>query len=229
MKIFIAEDETDISKNLEYNFKKEGFQTESCGDGKQSLKKILASPPDLLILDIMLPGMDGISICRSLRQNDKTKNLPIIMLTARSSEIDKIIGLENGADDYVTKPFSPAELTARVKALIRRCDKKNEPQKNKITYKDLELDLEKIKLSFKNKEIKLTAKEFLILKELILNKEKVISRDSLLEKIWGCTTASAFDTRTVDVHIMNLRKKLGKYGDKIHTLKNFGYSWRESD
>lgn len=227
MRIFIAEDEPDILRTIEYNLRREGFEIESSPYGDIALEKITAAPPDLAILDIMLPGLDGLSICRALRNNRNTKSVPVIMLTARDSEVDKITGLENGADDYITKPFSVRELVARVNALLRRC-RQTAPTSARIKRGDIELDCEAVKVTMGKKEIRLTAKEFFILRELLENPEKVISREKLLEKIWDTGEAAGLDSRTVDVHIMNLRKKLGKAGSKIVTVKNFGYSWREN-
>lgn len=227
MRIFIVEDEPDILRAIEYNLRKEGFETESASDGNIAMEKIIAKPPDLAILDIMLPGLDGISLCKTLRASKKTANLPIIMLTARSLEIDKITGLESGADDYITKPFSIKELIARIRTVLRRT-RINSDSQEKLKSEDLEIDVEKVTVKVKNKNIKLTASEFIILKELLKNKNKVLSRESILEKIWKTEDSSNIETRTVDVHIMNLRRKLGKAAEPLETVKNFGYSWREN-
>lgn len=225
MRIFIAEDEPDILHTLQYNLRKEGFEIDSSTDGTKALEKLLTSLPDLAILDIMLPGIDGLSLCRAIRARRETSSIPIIMLTARDSEIDKITGLENGADDYVTKPFSIRELIARIKALLRRYKAAQPPAI--IKSGEIEMDTEAVKVTAGKKEIRLTAKEFFIFREMLENKGKVISREALLGKIWDTGEASELDTRTVDVHVMNLRKKLGKAGSRIVTVKNFGYSWRE--
>ncbi len=227
MRILIAEDEIDILRTLEYNLRREGFEVESFTDGAAALERILYSKPDLAVLDIMLPGLDGLSICRAVRANEAAASMPVIMLTARASEIDKITGLENGADDYITKPFSVRELIARIRAILRRSAVRVKTA-SVIKSGDIELDNEAVKVTVGRKEIKLTAKEFFILRELLENKEKVVSREALLEKIWDIGEASGLDTRTVDVHIMNLRKKLGKTGARIATVKNFGYCWREN-
>jgi len=227
MRIFIVEDEPDILRAIEYNLRKEGFETESANDGNIAMEKIIARPPDLAILDVMLPGLDGITLCKALRASKKTSTIPIIMLTARTLEIDKVTGLESGADDYITKPFSIMELIARIRAILRRT-RVNSDSDEKLKSEDLELDIEKVTVKVKNKNIKLTAIEFIILKELLKNKNKVLSRESILEKIWKTEDSSNIETRTVDVHIMNLRKKLGKAAEHLETVKNFGYSWREN-
>jgi phosphate regulon transcriptional regulator PhoB len=227
-KILVVEDEKDIVKMLDYNLKKEGFRTISAHDGEDALDLANREHPDLIILDLMLPGMDGLEVCKTLKKNTKTTSTPIIMLTAKSQESDKIVGLELGADDYVTKPFSPRELIARVKAVLRRIKEKDKlPEVLKIG--DLSIDFSKISVAIKGKVVELTAKEFELLKTLINAKGRVLSRDYLLDTIWGFDNAIEIQTRTVDVHIRTLRKKLKNEAGRIITVKNYGYRFEYED
>lgn len=226
--ILIVEDEKDIVKMLEYNLKKEGFKTLSVRNGEDAVKTATKDHPDLIILDLMLPGMDGLEVCKALKRDSKTALIPIIMLTAKSQESDKVVGLELGADDYMTKPFSPRELIARIKAVLRRGKEKDKlPEVLKIG--DLTIDLAKIAVTVKNKPVELTAKEFELLKTLIKAKGRVLSRDYLLDNIWGIDQAIEIETRTVDVHIRTLRKKLKSAAKYIVTVKNYGYRFEEEE
>jgi len=221
-KILIVEDEKDIVKMLEYNLKKEGFQVISSRDGEEALDMAVRDNPDLVILDLMLPGLDGLEVCKILKKEAKTAQIPIIMLTAKSQESDKVVGLELGADDYVTKPFSPRELAARIKAVLRRVhDKDKLPEAYRSG--DLAIDFAKITVSVKDKPVELTAKEFELLKTLVKAKGRMLSRDFLLDNIWGYDHAMEIQTRTVDVHIRTLRKKLKSEAKRIITVKNYGY------
>jgi two-component system alkaline phosphatase synthesis response regulator PhoP len=226
--ILIVEDEKDIVKMLDYNLKKEGFKTLSAHDGEDALDLASKDTPDLIILDLMLPGMDGLEVCKTLKKENRTASIPIIMLTAKSQESDKIVGLELGADDYVTKPFSPRELIARIKAVLRRANDKDKLQEI-LKMGDLIIDLSKIIVSVKNKPIELTAKEFELLKTLAKAKGRVLSRDYLLDTIWGFDNAVEIQTRTVDVHIRTLRKKLKSEANRIVTVKNYGYRFEYED
>ena len=226
--ILIVEDEKDIIKMLEYNLKKEGFKTLSARSGEDALDSANRDHPDLVILDLMLPGMDGLEVCKNLKGNTKTASIPVIMLTAKSQESDKIVGLELGADDYMTKPFSPRELIARIKAVLRRVKEKDKlPEVLKVG--DLIIDLSKITVAVKDKPVELTAKEFELLKTLIKVKGRVLSRDYLLDNIWGFDHAMEIQTRTVDVHIRTLRKKLKGESKRIITVKNYGYRFEYED
>jgi len=227
-KILIVEDEKDIAKMLEYNLQKEGFKTSVVRDGEDALCAAKQGHPDLILLDLMLPGMDGLEVCKTLKGEARTASIPIIMLTAKSRESDKIVGLELGADDYVTKPFSPRELMARIKAVLRRVKEKGKlPEVLKIG--DLTVDFAKIKAAVKDRAVELTAKEFELLKTLIGAKGRVLSRDSLLDTIWGFDHAMEIQTRTVDVHIRTLRKKLKSESKRILTVKNYGYRFEYED
>ncbi len=227
-KILIVEDEKDIIKMLEYNLKKEGYRILSARDGEDALDLAIKELPDLVILDLMLPGMDGLEVCKELKKEMKTAPIPVIMLTAKSQESDKVLGLELGADDYITKPFSPRELIARIKAVLRRTKEKDKlPEVLKIG--ELMIDFSKISVTVKGKVAELTSKEFELLKTLIKVKGRVLSRDYLLDTIWGFDHAVEIQTRTVDVHIRTLRKKLKSEASRIITVKNYGYRFEQED
>lgn len=221
-KIFIVDDEKDIVKMVDYNLKKEGYRTICLYDGDEVLDSAKREIPNLIILDLMLPGIDGLEVCKRLKKEQKTSHIPIIMLTAKAHEADKVVGLEIGADDYVTKPFSPRELIARVKAVLRRSQEKEKlPEVLKIG--DLTVDFSKIEVYVKDKPVELASKEFELLKALIQAKGRVLSRDYLLNNIWSFDRAMEIQTRTVDVHIRTLRKKLKQAAKHIVTVKNYGY------
>lgn len=218
----IIEDEPDIVRMLEYNLKKEGFRIVCASGGEEALRRAERERPDIILLDLMLPEIDGLEVCRRLRQSPETSGIPVIMLTAKSRETDKIVGLELGADDYITKPFSVAELIARVKAVLRRLhDKEKLPDVFKAG--NLAIDFSKIKVSIGNKQLELTAKEFELLSAMVKAKGRVLSRDYLLDNIWGFDNAVEIQSRTVDVHIQTLRKKLKQEAKRIVTVKNYGY------
>ena len=226
--ILIVEDEKDIAKMLEYNLKKEGFKTLSTRNGEDALEAAHKDRPDLIVLDLMLPGMDGLEVCKTLKGERKTAAIPIIMLTAKSQESDKVIGLELGADDYMTKPFSPRELIARIKAVLRRVKEKDKLPEV-LNAGDLSIDFSKIAVTLKGKPVELTSKEFELLKALLKAKGRVLSRDHLLDTIWGLDRAMEIQTRTVDVHIRTLRKKLKTAAKYIVTVKNYGYRFEEEE
>ncbi|MDD5255687.1 MAG: response regulator transcription factor [Candidatus Omnitrophica bacterium] len=221
-KILIVDDEKDIVKMVDYNLKKEGFRTLGAYDGEDALDMAVREHPDLIVLDLMLPVMDGLEVCRSLKKEAKTSGIPIIMLTAKTQEADKVVGLEMGADDYITKPFSPRELIARVKAVLRRSQEK-EKAPQLIEAGDLAIDFSKIAVTVKGKPVELTSKEFELLATLVKAKGRVLSRDYLLDSIWGYDHAVEIQTRTIDVHIRTLRKKLKTAAKYIITVKNYGY------
>lgn len=222
--ILIIEDDKDIAELIEFNLKKEGFGSYKAFDGKAGLKKAAEGLPDLIILDLMLPKLDGIEVCKTLKQDRKSADIPIIMLTAKSAEVDRILGIEIGADDYLTKPFSVRELIARIKRILKRVGK-NEPAGGKIIkFPGLEIDIEKHEVIASGKKVKLTAKEFSLLQYLAENQGRVISRERLLDTVWGIEVA--IETRTVDAHVKRLRKKLGPIAAKyITTLIGVGYKF----
>ena len=223
-KVLIIEDDKDIIELLRHYLGKEGFISEHALDGFSGLKKAQAEKFDLIVLDIMLPEIDGLEVCKELRADPKTHSTPIIMLTAKTEETDKIVGLELGADDYVTKPFSPRELVARVKALLRREERK--PEKELVhRYGKLTLDLSKHEVIFDNQPIELTSKEFDLIRCLLQSKGRVLTRDYLLDQVWGYDYYGGM--RTVDVHIRRLREKIPILAKAIQTVKNLGYKLKE--
>jgi len=218
--IFVVEDEQDLVELLTYNLEKEGFRVLSCLRGDEALKKIPEKTPDLVLLDLMLPGADGITVCKTLKADPRTSRIPIVMLTAKGEESDKIVGLELGADDYIAKPFSVKELVARLKAVLRRFTKAEEGVPL-LKYKAVTLDREKHKVTVSGKAVELTAKEFELLDHFLTHPGKVLSRDVLLNSVWGYDYFGT--TRTVDVHVRRLREKLGASGKSITTVKGYGY------
>ena len=223
-KILVVDDEKDIVQLIQYNLEKEGYRVISAYEGQQAIKLAEKELPNLIILDLMLPELDGLEVCRILKRNERTAQIPILMVTAKSTETDKVVGLELGADDYVTKPFSPRELVARVKAILRRTgEPKPEPVAETIKFGELKVDFAKYIVLIKNKPVDLTSKEFDLLKTLIAAKGRVLTRDYLLDRVWGVDVSTEIETRTVDVHIAQLRKKLGIEGNRIITVKNVGY------
>jgi DNA-binding response OmpR family regulator len=224
-KILIIEDDKDIVELLQHYLEKEIFVLKDASDGFSGLEKVKSENFDLIILDIMLPEMSGLDVCKELRGDPKTVSIPIIMLTAKSEETDKIVGLELGADDYVTKPFSPKELVARIKALLRRVERK--PEKEQIYHHGkLTLDLSKHEVILDNKPIELTSKEFDLLECLLRSKGRVLSRDYLMNQVWGYDYYGGM--RTVDVHIRRLREKIPELSSAIQTVKNLGYKLKEN-
>ncbi len=226
-RILVIEDEKNIIELLRYNLEKEGYRVQAILKGDEGLEEAKKNRPDLLLLDVMLPGMNGFEICRALRQNEKTADLPIIMLTAKAEEIDQVLGFEIGADDYITKPFSPRQLLARIKAVLRRV--KGISQGKMIRVGDLELDPERYVVSLKGKELEFTSKEFDLLKCLLQARGRVLSREHLLETVWGYDRSIQIETRTVDMHVGNLRRKLKTESHRIVTVKNVGYRFDLED
>jgi phosphate regulon transcriptional regulator PhoB len=221
--ILVVDDEADLVELVSYNMKKEGFLVDSASDGESALTKIRKGKYDLLILDLMLPGIQGMELCRILRNDPKTAVLPIIMLTAKGEEVDRILGLEMGADDYMAKPFSPRELIARVKAVLRRSKGKPVPEKI-LKIGDLEIDRERYVVTVRTKPIKLSATEFKLLLFLAERRGKVFSRDQLLDAIWR--DEAFVEPRTVDVHIRRLRSSIEEDPAQpryIKTLRGIGY------
>jgi len=218
--ILIVEDDPDIAESLVYNLRREGFRPVIAESGEKGLRLALddKNTPGLVILDLMLPGMSGVELCRRLRKETLTEKVPIIMLTAKAAEADRITGLDTGADDYVVKPFSVKELMARVRAVLRRSEKDETPN-----YDDgqLAVDFADMRVACGGSEVKLTRKEFALLAYMINNSGRVAERQALLDNVWGYSYFG--DTRTLDVHIRRLRQKLGDCGDKIETVVGIGY------
>lgn len=226
-KVLIVEDEEHISELIKYNLEASGYQVIAAYDGEEGLKAVFEHKPDLVILDLMLPKMDGISVCNKLRNNKETEDISIIMLTAKSSETDKIIGLEIGADDYITKPFSVRELQARIKTVLRRTKTPVISQDSGvIKVDDIEIDLDKHEVRRGAEKYVLTLKEFQLFKMLAENRGKVLTRNFLLDEIWGYDYFG--ETRTVDVHIRHLRAKIDdeNNGNLIETVRGVGYKVR---
>lgn len=225
--ILIIEDEEHISELIKYNLESAGYKVSVAYDGDEGLKAIFDQKPDLVILDLMLPKIDGITVCNKVRNNRETEDISIIMLTAKSSEMDKIIGLELGADDYITKPFSVRELQARIKTVLRRTKTSNAPQESGvIRVEDIEIDLDQHEVRRGSERFVLTLKEFQLLKMLADNRGKVLTRNFLLDEIWGYDYFG--ETRTVDVHIRHLRAKIDdeNKGNLIETVRGVGYKIR---
>jgi len=224
-KILIVEDEQDILQLVKLYFEKEGFRTVTATTGVEGLKSAKQDNPDLIILDLMLPEMDGLEVCKRLRSAPETAMLPIIMLTAKAEESDTVIGLELGADDYVTKPFSPKTLVARVKALFRRLDRSQQELPSLYRYGSLSMDLSRHEVSIQGKDVSLTAKEFGLLEHLLRNPGRVLTREVLLNHVWGYDYFGT--TRTVDVHIRRLKQKLPLLDDAIVSVKSLGYKLKD--
>ncbi len=226
--IYIVEDDLHIQQLIKYNLDANGFKVSVFDSGEELLSHCSDNTPDLFILDIMLPGIDGLEVCRNLKQNSSTKNIPIIMLTAKSEEFDKVLGLELGADDYITKPFSIREMLARVKALFRRVHTVSEPNQDIISHGDITIDCTRREVYKGEKLIEMPLKEFELLKMLMTNKGKVLSREHLLDKIWGFDYYG--ETRTVDVHIRYLRQKIEDNDESpelIETIRGIGYKFTD--
>ena len=223
-KILVIEDERDILDLVRHYLEKEGFRTRTVADGLAGLTAARQERPDLIVLDLMLPGMDGLELCKKLRADPATAITPVIMLTAKADETDRIVGLELGADDYLTKPFSPKELVARVKALLRRVEHRHAPTQP-YAYGPLHLDAARHEVRVGAKEVTLTTKEFGLLEHLLRNKGRVLTRDVLLNAVWGYDYHGT--TRTVDVHIHRLKQKLPLLSDAIAAIKSLGYKLRD--
>jgi len=220
-RVLIVEDEPDIRDLVVHHLKREGYQVSAAASGEEALRQVQAAPPDLVLLDLMMPAMDGLEVCRRLRQDPATAMLPIVMLTAKGDEVDRVLGLEIGADDYIVKPFSPKELLARVRALLRRS--RPAPGTPPLRLGALVMDLGTHTVSVGGDALALTPKEFDLLRALVEARGRVLSREFLLDRVWGYAHASEIESRTVDVHVRRLRVKLGPEGRRILTVKSVGY------
>ena len=221
-RVLIVEDEEDIAGLIKHTLERSGdTNAEVVGSGDAALQAVVAHPPDLIILDLNLPVLSGVEVCRILRSRAEGKNVPIIMLTARASEHDRVVGFELGADDYVTKPFSPRELSARVKAVLRRSVPAAERPVAAYEGAALTADFDAVAVAVHGEPIRLTRREFELLRYLVQNKNRVVSRDRLLERVWGYDRV--VETRSVDVHVGRLRGKLGEAGRQIETVVGLGY------
>ncbi|HEX9126394.1 MAG TPA: response regulator [Methylomirabilota bacterium] len=220
-RVLIVEDEPDIRELVVHHLKREGYQVSAAASGEEALRQVQTAPPDLVLLDLMMPAMDGLEVCRRLRQDPVTASLPIVMLTAKGDEVDRVLGLEIGADDYVVKPFSPKELLARVRAVLRRS--RPGPGAAPTTLGALTIDPGTHTVSIEGKVLALTPKEFDLLRALVDARGRVLSREFLLDRVWGYSRASEIESRTVDVHVRRLRVKLGPEGRRVLTVKSVGY------
>jgi DNA-binding response OmpR family regulator len=219
--VLIVEDEPDIRRLVVLTLEREGFRCRAAATGTEALREVKAKVPDLVVLDLMLPEVDGLEVCRRLRADRVTSALPIIMLTAKADEVDRVVGLEMGADDYLVKPFSPRELAARVRALLRRVRQRETPRA--LSVGTLTLDADRHLVTAGGQPVPLTPKEFDLLQALLESAGRVLSREQLLARVWGYARADEIESRTVDVHVRRLRAKLGVEGRRIATLKGVGY------
>jgi DNA-binding response OmpR family regulator len=220
-RVLVVEDDPDIAELVSRYLDRAGYSSTRVTSGREALEAVRSKQPDLIVLDLMLPQIDGLEVCRLLRANDSTSAIPIIMLTARAEEAERIVGLEVGADDYIAKPFSPNELVARVRALLRRAQRHDAPLSRPMTYDGIAVDPERHTVVLDGRDVKLTAKEFLLLTYLLEHRGRVLSRDVLLEQVWGYRYTGG--TRTVDVHVRRLREKLPLLATALVTVKQFGY------
>lgn len=223
-RLLVVDDEPDAVELIEFNLKGAGFDVVTAADGAEALRKARAHKPDAIVLDVMLPEVDGLEVCKQLRRDPATTSVPILMLTAKAAEIDRVLGLELGADDYVTKPFSPRELVLRVKGLLRR-GRAPEAAAEHIRHGCLSVDLPRHAVTVKGRAIELTATEFKLLNLLVQRRGRVQSRDVLLRDVWEYD--AAIDTRTVDTHMKRLREKLGPAADYLETIRGVGYRFVE--
>lgn len=222
--VLVVDDEKDIVQLIRYNLEREGFKVESALDGNEALKKASDTKPDVILLDIMLPGKDGYEVIKSLNQNEKTSRIPVIFLTAKSAEFDEVLGLELGADDYIVKPISPRKLISRIRAVLRRAEGVKTEEGKNIDYGKVVINRESYMVKIGGEQIFFPRKEFEILYYLASHEGKVISRETLLSRIWG--TDVYVGDRTVDVHIRKIREKLGEQAKMIETIKGVGYKFK---
>jgi len=220
-RFLIVEDEPDIRDVLAWHLERDGYRVARAGDGAQALREIASHRPDLVLLDLMLPGIGGLEICRRLRQDPGTATLPVIMLTAKGDEVDRVVGLEVGADDYIVKPFSPKEVVARVRAVLRRTS--GAAPAGRVAAGEITLDPATHAVTVAGAACALTPKEFDLLRALLEARGRVLSREFLLDRVWGYARAGELESRTVDVHVRRLRAKLGDEGRRILTVKSAGY------
>jgi len=216
----VVEDDSDIVELVTHYLSRDGWQVDACSDGRAALGRLAAMEYELLLLDLQLPGMDGLSLCAEVRRDPRTRGLPVVMLTARGEETDRIVGLEMGADDYLVKPFSPKELVARVRAIMRRMDRP-EGSEAPLRFDRLEVDRSRHTVHWADRQVTLTAKEFALLVALLEARGRVLTRERLLGEVWGYTYVEG--TRTVDVHVRRLRQKLPELAPAIVTVKSIGY------
>jgi two-component system phosphate regulon response regulator PhoB len=223
-RILVVDDEPDLLELVRVNLDQAGYEVRTAASGREALDQLRASPPDLVVLDLMLPDLSGTEICRQLRADPKFAGLPVIMLTAKADEVDRVVGLELGADDYVTKPFSPRELSLRVRAVLRR-RRPQAPEGAVLEKKNVRLDSQRHRCFVSDQEVDLTAKEFELLQGLMSRPGRVFTRDQLLERVWGSDITVT--SRTIDTHLKRLREKLGPAASLIETVRGVGYRFAE--
>lgn len=233
-RILVVEDEKDIRKLVEIHLQKAGFETLAALDGQEAFQKIRSSHPDLIILDLMLPAMDGKELAKLLKAREETKDIPLVMLTAKTEEVDRIVGFELGADDYIPKPFSPRELVLRVQAVLKRVKnvgvglprpRGQGAETAPLQIGELEIDENNFEARIKGRVLELTKTEFSLLRELVKAKGRLKTREALLEAVWGFDSYG--DSRTIDTHLSRLRQKLGKVGERIETVRSVGFRFRD--
>lgn len=223
-RVLVVDDEPDLRELVRVNLAQAGFEVELAEAGREALERLRPTPPDLMVLDLMLPDLSGTDVCRQVRQDPELQHLPIIMLTAKADEVDRVVGLELGADDYITKPFSPRELTLRVQAVLRRRGRDGN-QAEALQHGKLRIDPLRHRCYVDGDEVSLTAKEFSLLRNLMTRPGRVMTRDQLLDAVWGSDIAVT--TRTIDTHLKRLREKLGSASDLIETVRGVGYRFAE--
>ena len=226
MKILVIEDEPDIRKNLEYNLAREGFSVIGAASISEAESNLSVQTFNLILLDLMLPDGSGLDLCKKIKADSKTESIPVIILTAKDDEVDKVVGFEIGADDYVTKPFSVRELILRVKAVLKRGTEKKDILEVERKFGDLRIDIDSHEVYVDDSKIILTALEFKLLRQLVDTRGRVQSRDQLLSEVWGYS--SDVTTRTVDTHVKRLREKLGPMGKYVQTIRGVGYKFARS-
>jgi DNA-binding response OmpR family regulator len=226
-RVLVVEDDPDIVELVTLYLARDGWSVDAAADGRAALQRLRGGGYELVVLDLQLPGLDGLSVCSEIRRDPATRGLPVVVITARGDEADRIVGLELGADDYLVKPFSPRELVARVRALFRRMERRAEPGPAVLAFGALHVDRERHQVSWQGRPVRLTAKEFGLLVALLEAKGRVLTRQLLLEEVWGYSYAEG--TRTVDVHVRRLRQKLGPAGPRIGTVTGVGYRLERDD
>ncbi len=222
--VLVVDDEKDIIQLIRYNLEREGFKVEAASDGNEALKKAVEVKPDVILLDIMLPGKDGYDVIKSLNQSEKTAGIPVIFLTAKSAEFDEVLGLELGADDYIVKPISPRKLVSRIRAVMRRYESVKSEEAKNLDFGPLVIDRESYMVMVAGEKVFFPRKEFEILYYLASHEGKVVSPETLLSRVWGADVYVG--DRTVDVHIRKIREKLGEHSEMIETIKGVGYKFR---
>lgn len=225
--IFCVEDDGNIRELVVYTLESTGMKARGFEDGEKFMEALALETPELILLDIMLPGQDGMELLKRIRSSAGTREIPVIMVTAKGSEYDKVMGLDSGADDYITKPFGMMELVSRVKAVLRRASKDDGRKDERIALGEIEIDVKKHEVCIAGQAVNLTLKEYELLKLLMCNPDVVLTRDQLLEDIWGYDFDG--ETRTVDVHVRTLRQKLGSFGGQIETVRGVGYRMRRQE